>query len=111
PRSTLFPYTTLFRSLVDRCDPAKAETGTDRPMGYGRNRGTDPSGAHRRRRRRAPLRGGKDGGLRTGAAWGTEGRGRSSGCQVSLADSQCWAPYLDGATETWNSQYVWGCAT
>src|ERR1019366_1324555 len=42
-------------------------------MGYGRNRGTDPSGAHRRRRRRAPLRGGKHGGLRTSAAWGTEG--------------------------------------
>src|ERR1039458_2945394 len=78
--------------------------GTDN-TGRGRRRRNSRSGG--RRRRRAPLRGGKHGGLRTGAAWGTEGRGRSSGCQVSLSDSQCWTPYLDGATETWNSQYVW----
>ena len=50
--------------------------------------------------RRAPHRRSRRGGLRTGAARGTEGKGRSSGCQVSLSDLQCWTPYIDSATKT-----------
>src|SRR5476651_400096 len=35
PRSTLFPYTTLFRSLDERGGLARAPPGEDRPAGHG----------------------------------------------------------------------------
>src|SRR3712207_7052259 len=53
PRSTLFPYTTLFRSLSDRIDPALSR--------HGCVRGDDPPGGLRQCAGRAdPGRPGRD---------------------------------------------------
>src|SRR2546425_12686042 len=59
--------------------------GTDN-TGRGTRLGNNRSGG--RRRVEGPPRRGKRGGVRTGAAWGTGGTGRSSDWQVSLSDSQ-----------------------
>src|SRR3712207_7544269 len=50
PRSTLFPYTTLFRSLpgrgVDGVEPAPVGAGVDDALGHGRRRPTRRSEEH-----------------------------------------------------------------
>src|SRR5258708_8445146 len=44
PRSTLFPYTTLFRSLVDRMRPRLAPVGVIEPMADRRQRRRNQAG-------------------------------------------------------------------
>src|SRR3712207_7474573 len=68
PRSTLFPYTTLFRSLPRACEDAHralVRTGDEhgvrqdpvhaRPDAVGRDRGVDLRSAHRRDRKSTRL--------------------------------------------------------
>src|SRR3712207_7049227 len=55
PRSTLFPYTTLFRSR--RGDPGDLQRPYGEVRGRGQERGADPGGAAAPRRRRGPHRG------------------------------------------------------
>src|SRR5215472_180307 len=73
----------------------------------GRERHPPSSRSGGRHRRRLSRRRRRRGGLRTAAARGTGGQGRSSDPAVLLSDSQCWTSYSEDATQTLRSQYVW----
>src|SRR3712207_7053659 len=67
PRSTLFPYTTLFRSVQHLRDAQGARGGGDEPRGRAGGRRGPARAAHGRRLRRAR---GRDGARRPPAAAG-----------------------------------------